>query len=154
MLRTDDEVDLRTEFERKKLMAHEVVHLDSFNNAKFRRALSQGASESDWDRTWGGTHPLLFVFLTYRLANRLFVLLLEAFLGTLILFNAGIPYRGDVVVIINSNVIQDVIVLSCLAFAFAFRFRGSMLRLVFVIEPRPLRTRSTRLVVILLVIAI
>jgi hypothetical protein len=51
MLRTDDEVDLRTEFERKKLMAHEVVHLDSFNNAKFRSALSEGASESDWNRT-------------------------------------------------------------------------------------------------------
>jgi hypothetical protein len=47
MLRTDDEVDLRTEFERKKLMAHEVVHLDGFNNAKFRGALSIGASESE-----------------------------------------------------------------------------------------------------------
>ena len=46
VLRTDDEVDLRTEFERKKLMAHEVVHLDRFNNAKFRGALSAGASES------------------------------------------------------------------------------------------------------------
>lgn len=47
MLRTDDEIDLRTEFERKKLMAHELVHLDSFNNAKFRGTLSVGASESD-----------------------------------------------------------------------------------------------------------
>ena len=45
MLRTDDEVDLRAEFERKKLMAHELVHLDRFNNAKFRGALSVGASE-------------------------------------------------------------------------------------------------------------
>lgn len=40
MLRTDDEVDLRTEFERKKLMAHELVHLDRFNDTKFCGALS------------------------------------------------------------------------------------------------------------------
>jgi hypothetical protein len=39
MLRTDDEVDLRAEFERKKLVAHEMVHLDGFNNAEFCGAL-------------------------------------------------------------------------------------------------------------------
>jgi len=50
MLRTDDKVDLRTKFERKKLMAHELVHLNRFNNAKFRGALSVGASESE---RWG-----------------------------------------------------------------------------------------------------
>lgn len=44
MLRTDDEVDLRTEFERKELVAHKMVHLNGFNNAKFCGALSLGAS--------------------------------------------------------------------------------------------------------------
>jgi hypothetical protein len=44
MLRTDDEVDLWTEFERKKLVAHKMVHLDGFNNAKFCGALSVGVS--------------------------------------------------------------------------------------------------------------
>ena len=39
MLRTDDKVDLRTEFEREKLMAHELMHLNRFNDAKFRGAL-------------------------------------------------------------------------------------------------------------------
>ena len=44
MLRTDDEVDLRTELESKKLVAHKMVHLNGFNNAKFCGALSLGAS--------------------------------------------------------------------------------------------------------------
>lgn len=61
MLRTDDEVDLRTEFERKKLMAHELVHLDSFNNAKFRGALSVRASESDGSGI-GKNAPLVVCF--------------------------------------------------------------------------------------------
>ncbi len=39
MLRTDDKVDLRTEFERKEFVAHKLVHLDGFNNAKFCGAL-------------------------------------------------------------------------------------------------------------------
>ncbi len=45
MLRTNDEVDLRTEFKREKLVTHELVHLDRFNNAIFRGALLVGASE-------------------------------------------------------------------------------------------------------------
>ena len=44
MLHTDDEVDLRTEFEGKKLVAHKMVHLNGFNNAEFSCALSMGAS--------------------------------------------------------------------------------------------------------------
>lgn len=40
MLRTDDEVNLGTEFEGKELVTHEVVHLDGFNNAEFCGALS------------------------------------------------------------------------------------------------------------------
>lgn len=107
--------------------------------------------QSQRDRASGGTYPLLFVSLTYRFTNRLFVFLLEALLGTLVLFSR---YRGDVVVIINSNLIQDVIVLSCLAFAFAFRFRGWMFRLVLAIKPRTLSTRRAKLVVILFVVAI
>jgi hypothetical protein len=39
MLRTDDKVDLRTEFERKELVAHKLVHLDKLNNAKLCGAL-------------------------------------------------------------------------------------------------------------------
>lgn len=38
--RTDDEVNLRTKFERKVLVAHELVHLDGLNNTKFCNALS------------------------------------------------------------------------------------------------------------------
>jgi hypothetical protein len=41
MLRTNDEVNLWAEFEGKKLVAHEVVHLDGFNNAECRGALSK-----------------------------------------------------------------------------------------------------------------
>ena len=49
MLRTDDEVDLWPEFERKKLVAHKMVHLNGFNNAKFCGALSVGTSGwKDW----------------------------------------------------------------------------------------------------------
>lgn len=44
ILRTDDEVNLRTEFERKKLVAHKMVHLNGFNNAKFCGTLSVEAS--------------------------------------------------------------------------------------------------------------
>ena len=40
ILRTDNEVDLWTKFERKKLVAHKMVHLNGFNNAKFCSALS------------------------------------------------------------------------------------------------------------------
>ena len=62
MLRTDDEVDLRTEFKRKKLMAHEVVHLDGFNNAKFRSALSERASESKGLDTGRNPPPVVGFF--------------------------------------------------------------------------------------------
>lgn len=62
MLRTDDEVDLRTEFERKKLMAHELMHLDRFNNAKFRGALSVGASESDGSGMGRNVPPVVCFF--------------------------------------------------------------------------------------------
>jgi hypothetical protein len=37
--RTDDEVNLRPKFECKVLVAHEVVHLDGFNNPEFCNAL-------------------------------------------------------------------------------------------------------------------
>jgi hypothetical protein len=60
------------------------------------------------------THPLLSVSLTDRLANGLFVLLLEAFLSTVVFLSAGISYCSDVIVIINSEIIQDVTVVSCL----------------------------------------
>jgi hypothetical protein len=59
MLRTDDEIDLRTEFEGKELMTHELVHLDRFNNAKFRGALSVGASE--WQESGIGRDAPLVV---------------------------------------------------------------------------------------------
>ena len=42
MLRTNDEVNLWAEFEGKELVAHEMVHLDGFNNTEFRGALSKG----------------------------------------------------------------------------------------------------------------
>ena len=40
-LRTDDEVNLRAEFEGKELVAHELVHLNGFNNAVFCCTLSE-----------------------------------------------------------------------------------------------------------------
>jgi hypothetical protein len=49
ILHTDDKVDLWTEFECKKLVAHKMVHLNGFNNAKFCSALSVEASvRRDW----------------------------------------------------------------------------------------------------------
>ena len=39
MLCTDDEVDLWTKFKGKKLVAHKMVHLNRFNNAKICGAL-------------------------------------------------------------------------------------------------------------------
>jgi hypothetical protein len=62
MLRTNDEVDLRTESERKKLVAHELVHLDRFNNAKFRGALSVGASESEGSGIGKNAPPVVCSF--------------------------------------------------------------------------------------------
>lgn len=41
MLRTDDEVNLWAEFEGKELVAHELVHLNGFDNAKFGSTLSK-----------------------------------------------------------------------------------------------------------------
>ncbi len=41
VLRTDDEVNLRTKFEREVLVAHELVHLDGLNNAKLCSTLSR-----------------------------------------------------------------------------------------------------------------
>jgi len=43
--------------------------------------------------------------LTYGLTDRLFVLLLEAFLSTLVFFSMSISYRGDVIVIINPYIV-------------------------------------------------
>jgi hypothetical protein len=41
IVRTDDEVNLRTKFERKVLVAHELVHLDGLNNSEFCNTLSR-----------------------------------------------------------------------------------------------------------------
>jgi hypothetical protein len=41
MLRTDDEVNLWAEFEGKELVAHELVHLNRFDDAKFCSTLSK-----------------------------------------------------------------------------------------------------------------
>lgn len=40
-LRTDDEVNLRAEFEGKELVAHELVHLNGFNDAELCCTLSE-----------------------------------------------------------------------------------------------------------------
>ena len=62
ILRTDDKVYLRTEFERKKLVAHELVHLDGFNNAKFRGALSIGTSDSKGSGLGRNAPPVVCFF--------------------------------------------------------------------------------------------
>jgi len=41
MLLTNDEVNLWAEFEGKELVAHEVVHLDGFDDPKFCSTLSK-----------------------------------------------------------------------------------------------------------------
>jgi hypothetical protein len=77
------------------------------------------------------------------------VLLLEAFLSTLVFFGMGISHRGDVIVIINSDIVQEVIVISC--FPFPFRFWGS---LAFVVEPRSLGARGAILPSVLFIVAV
>ena len=43
MLRTNDKVNLWAKFEGEELMAHELVHLDGFNNAEFCCTLLEGS---------------------------------------------------------------------------------------------------------------
>jgi hypothetical protein len=94
----------------------------------------------------------VFVLLTDGLADGLFVLLLEAFLSTLIFFRMAVSYGGNVIVIIDSEIVQDVIVIPCLPLS--LRFRGSRFRLVFVVEPRSLSTRRAILFGDLFIIAV
>ena len=44
--RTDDEVNLRAEFEGKELVAHELVHLNGFNDAKLCCTLSEESQQT------------------------------------------------------------------------------------------------------------
>jgi hypothetical protein len=93
----------------------------------------------------------MLVSLTYGLADRFFVLLLEAFLSTLVFFGMSISHRGDVIVIINSDIVQEVTVISCFPLPFQVRFWGS---LVVVVEPRSLGARGAILPSVLFVVAV
>jgi hypothetical protein len=94
----------------------------------------------------------MLVFLTDRLADRLFVLLFEAFLSTLVFFSMSISHGSDVIIIIDSEIVQDVIIVSC--FPLSFRLGGSRFRLVIVAEPRSLGIGRAILFVDLLIVAV
>src|SRR5260221_281403 len=59
----------------------------------------------------------------------------------------GIWHHGDVIVVINSDIVQEVIVISC--FPLPFRFWGS---LVLVVEPRSLGARGAILPSVLFIV--
>jgi len=59
------------------------------------------------------------------------MLLLETLLGALVLLSMCIPHCSDIVIVVDTDVVQYVIVVSSLplplSFRFGFGFRGSML---------------------------